>query len=193
MKRGMASGMRDRSFDRRRDGERGSAAIEAAIVTGLLLLIVLGSFEWGMALRDWVTVSSATREGARAAASAGSIPGADCRILEAAAGSLQNIPSEAVVEIWIYKSDPSGSVGATHKYRPQTSSDTETVDLTCTSGWFLTQDGWPASARVDTGPSRDWVGVRVVFDHEWRTDFLWFTGTARWEDETVMRIEPDVS
>jgi Flp pilus assembly protein TadG len=167
--------------------ERGAAAIEAAMVTGLLLLLVLGSFEWGMALRDWMTVSAATREGARAAASAGDIPQADCRILEAASGALQNIPSEAVVEVRIYKSNTSGAVGASQVYRPQRTSDTEPVDLTCTSGWYRTLNGWAHHQRNE----RDWVGVRVVFEHEWRTDFLWFTGTQEWEDETVMRIEPE--
>lgn len=171
--------------------ERGSAALEAAMVVGLLLLIVLGAFEWGMALRDWMTVSGASREGARAAASAGSQPFADCRILEGTAGSLQNISSEAIVEIRIYESDTAGSVGATQIYRPSQDSD-DPVGLTCSDEWFIVQNGWPHSARVDTDPGRDWVGVKVVFDHEWRTDFLWFTGTVRWEDETVMRIEPAV-
>ncbi len=170
--------------------ERGSAAIEAAMVTGLLLLLVLGSFEWGMALRDWMTVSAASREGARAAASAGDLAAADCRILEAASGSLQNIPSEAVVEVWIYESNTSGAVGASQRYRPKQDSD-DPVALTCNSAWFQTLNGWPPPSRVDSGTNRDWVGVRVVFDHAWQTDFLWFTGTARWQDETVMRIEPE--
>lgn len=179
---------------KRRNGaapERGSAALEAAMVVGLLLLIVLGAFEWGMALRDWMTVSSASREGARAAASAGSQDIADCRILEGTAGSLQNIPSEAIVEIWIYESDTAGSVLSTQKYRPKQDSD-DPVGLTCNAAWFPVQNGWPYDARDDTGNDRDWVGVKIIFDHEWRTDFLWFTGTARWEDETVMRIEPAV-
>ncbi len=170
--------------------ERGAAAIEAAMVTGLLLLLVLGSFEWGMALRNWLTVSAATREGARAAASAGDLGVADCRILEATSGALQNIPSEAVVEVRIYKSNTSGAVLASQVYRPKQDDD-DPVALTCSSAWFRTQNGWPPASRIDTGLNRDWVGVRVVFDHAWQTDFLWFTGTARWEDETVMRIEPE--
>jgi hypothetical protein len=188
----MSAGMSGRIKGKRGSApERGSAALEAAMVVGLLLLIVLGAFEWGMALRDWMTASASSREGARAAASAGSQPLADCRILEAAAGSLQNIPSEAIVEIWIYESSTSGSVGAAQKYRPRAGDDTEPVDLGCVA-WFRAQNGWPHSSRIDTGPNRDWVGVKVVFDHEWRTDFLWFTGTVRWEEDTVMRIEPAV-
>lgn len=159
---------------------------------GLLLLLVLGSFEWGMALRDWITVSSSSREAARAAASAGDLAAADCRILEAASGALQGIASEDVVEIWIYRSNTSGAVGPTQRYRPKQDSD-DPVALTCNAGWFRTQNGWPSSARDDTGTDRDWAGVRIVFDHHWRTDFLWFTGAVRWEEDMVMRIEPDVS
>lgn len=173
----------------RADSERGSAALEAAIVLGLLLLLVLGSFEWGMALRDWITVSSSSREGARAASSAGNIANADCRILEAAAGALQNLPSDAIVEIQIYRSDDSGGVGPMQVYRPRADSDTEPVALTCSRAWFRARNNYPAANRQEL----QWIGVNVVFDHEWRTDFLWFNGTVRWAEETVMRIEPDVS
>lgn len=160
------------------------------MIVGLLLTLVLGSFEWGIALRDWMTVSSSTREGARAAASAGSISSADCRILEATASALQNIASEDVVEVMIYKSDANGAVGQAQRYR--TVRDSDPVSLSCVNNWYLIQNGWPAAARNDGATNRDWVGVRVVFDHHWQTDFLWFTGSSRWNEDTVMRIEPAI-
>ena len=175
---------------RNHSNERGAAAVETAMVAGLLLLLVIGAFEWGMALRDWMTVSSATREGARAAASAGSNGQADCAVLEAVAGALQNIPSEDVVEVVIYESDTAGSFGLAQRYRSVRDSDP--VSLTCVGEWYQLGNAWPPADREDTGNDRDWVGVRVIFDHHWQTGFLWFSGSSRWQDDTVMRIEPQV-
>jgi hypothetical protein len=172
--------------------EQGAAAIETAMIIGVLLLLTLGAFEWGMALRDWMTVSSATREGARVAASAADFSGADCLILEATSGALQNISADSIVEIWIYRSDTSGAVLNTQRYRPKSSSDTQPIDLDCTVGWYRNEDGYPSSARDNDNPPLDWVGVRLIFEHEWQTGFLWFTGTAQWEEDTVMRIEPGI-
>ncbi|MDH5294652.1 MAG: pilus assembly protein [Acidimicrobiia bacterium] len=169
--------------------ERGAATLEMALVAGLLLMLVLGSFEWGMALRDWMTVSSATREGARAASSAGSLPEADCRALEAVASALQEIPSEDIAEVWIYLTDPSGTVRALQQFRPKQDTD-DPVALECGAAWFKVLNGWPPAIRNDAERNRDWLGVRVVFDHTWKTNFLWFSGTVRWSEDTVMRIEP---
>jgi hypothetical protein len=100
--------------------------------------------------------------------------------------AVRDLLTEAVVEIWIYESNTAGGVGASQVYRPRQDDD-DPVALTCGSAWFRTVNGWPHHQREE----RDWVGVRIIFDHAWQTDFLWFTGTARWEDETVMRIEPE--
>ena len=168
--------------------ERGAAVIETAIVVGLLLMLVLGSFEWGIALRDWMTVSSATREGARAAASAGSLSDADCRILEATASALQDFPSDEIAEVAIFRSDTSGSYGPAQRYRTVRNSDP--VDLTCVNNWYLIENSYPSSSRDNTSANRDWVGVRVLFDHTWETGFLWWSGTTQWQEDTVMRLEP---
>src|SRR5690554_128413 len=107
------------------DRERGVAAVEMALTLGLLLMIALGSFEYGMAFRDWLAVNQSTREGVRLAANAGNHPNADCLILEATAGALQSLDNSTPAEVWIYESDTAGAVGARRqRYRPATSSDT---------------------------------------------------------------------
>jgi len=35
-----------------------------------------------------------------------------------------------------------------------------------------------------------WVGVRIEFEHEWFTNFLWWTGTVDFSDDAVFRMEP---
>ena len=62
----------------RRD-ERGQALLEAALVTPLILLIMVGIFEVGRAYETWQVVTNAAREGARAAV----VPNADPATVQA--------------------------------------------------------------------------------------------------------------
>lgn len=168
--------------------EQGAALVEMAIVTGVLVLLVLGSVEMGFAFKDWLGVEAGSRAGARIAAQAGDQTGADCLILETTAGSVRELQGE-VTAVWIYKSSTSGSVGASQQYRPARPGD-DPAFLRCGT-WFLTSPGWPANNRENSGENRDWVGVRVVFDHHWLTGFGMFNGSVTWRADTVMRIEPD--
>jgi len=177
--------------------EKGVAAIETALILSLLLLVALGSVEWGMGLRDWLSVTAGTREGARVGAAAGDEPGADCIILEATAGAIRDIDG-AVLQVWIYKSDTSGTIGLRQRYRPFVSGD-DGAFLRC-GAWFALEENWPAAARDNDGSDRDWLGTRVVFDHDWLTGFAWFAGSVCnrdpvnytcWAADTVMHIEPD--
>jgi len=48
-------------------GERGTAPLEAALTTPILLLIAVGIFEFGRAYQTWQILTNAAREGARIA------------------------------------------------------------------------------------------------------------------------------
>jgi hypothetical protein len=182
----------------RRRGERGTAAVETAIVLSMLLLIAIGGFEWGMALMDYNTITTSSREGARIGAAAGDESTADCLILEGAAGALLAITDDRIVTIRIYESSSTGTVGASQVYRPALPTD-DPYSLNCGT-WYRLQNAWPASSRDNVGTDRDWLGVEVEFDHDWQTGFMWFSGSVCdrgtaigvdcWTAETVMRIEP---
>ena len=179
--------------------ERGSAAVETALVLGILLMLALGSFEWGMALRDWMSVTAGTREGARVGASAGDETGADCLILEGAAGSLQAIEDDQVISVMIYETDTAGNRLASNLYRPSQDAD-DPASLKCGT-WYPLAIGWPETSRDNKGADRDWLGVEVEFDHDWMTGFLMWSGSVCdrgtaigvdcWKQDTVMHIEPD--
>lgn len=171
--------------------DRGTAAIETAMILMILLMLAIGAYELGSAFGDRISMTSAVREGARVGSAAGTNSQADCRIIEAAAGSLLAASGNTVRELWIYKSDSSGTVTGTRQaYRPATPSEPA---LTCSGGrWFRLSTGWPPSSRVASGANRDWLGVRVVADHAWKTGFLWWNGTVRWQEDAVFRVEPAV-
>lgn len=67
--------MRLRMHVRRRRGENGAVAVEAALVLPLVMLLVFGIIEFSLLLRDYVSVTSSARAGIRlASAEAGSGP-----------------------------------------------------------------------------------------------------------------------
>ncbi len=172
--------------------ERGTAAIETALILMVLLMLALGAYEWGTGFIDRIAMASAVREGARVGSAAGTNPNADCRIIEAAAGSLNAVAGNEVVELWIYKSDADGTVtGNRQRYRPAVSGDNP-VGLRCSGNWFAQAESWAPAARVATGSARDWLGVKVQVRHAWKTGFLWWNGTVSWEEDAVFRIEPQV-
>lgn len=118
----------------RRRNEDGSVAMEAALVTPILLILVFGIIEFSFAMRDYVVVVSDSRVGARiAAAGAGFGPG-DCpvkgemgagdepcvpntvpKLAQAAATAIQNsgsaMPAENINYILVYQANDDGYPG----------------------------------------------------------------------------------
>ena len=171
--------------------DRGTAAIEFAFAITILLVLALGAYEWGTGFSDRISMTAAVREGGRVGSAAGDNPDADCRIIEASAGALNGVSGNAVKQLWIYESDVNGTVGINRQiYRPAVGAE---PGLVCNGGtWFQLATGWPPANRVNTGSARDWLGVRVIVDHEWRTGFLWWNGTVQWEEDAVFHLEPGV-
>jgi len=171
--------------------ERGVAAIEFAFSFMILLMLALGAYEWGTGFADRISMTSAVREGGRVGSAAGDNPDADCRIIEAAAGALNGSTGNSVKQLWVYESDAAGTVGLNRQiYRPATAAE---PGLTCTGGkWFLIANGWPYNNRQNLGANRDWLGVKVIMDHQWRTGFLWWNGVVTWEEDAVFHLEPGV-
>jgi hypothetical protein len=171
--------------------DRGTAAIELAMALIIILMLAIGAYEWGTGFADRISMTSAVREAGRVGSAAGDNPAADCWIIEAAAGSLNAVSGNAVKELWIYESDKDGVVGLSRQvYRP---ADEDEVGLACSGGeWFLVANGWPASGRVNSGAARDWLGVKVIVDHTWKTGFLWWNGLVEWDEDAVFHLEPGV-
>jgi Flp pilus assembly pilin Flp len=182
-------------FRRNEEGEKGATLIEFALIFMLLLMLALGSFEYGMALRDWLSVTIATREGARVAASAANYNAADCVILEATSGALQSFRSGRIEYVHIYRSDGTGSypgnAALVNVYRPWGAAPD--VPIPECPFWTVEAIGgsWNPADRVQSATADPyWIGVRLEYSHDWYTGFLWWNGSVDWQDNSVFKIEP---
>jgi Flp pilus assembly protein TadG len=63
-----------RALGRRLRGKRGQSLVEFALVLPLLMIMIFGIIDFGMGLRSYISLTNATREGARFAA-VGNEPG----------------------------------------------------------------------------------------------------------------------
>lgn len=201
------AGTKDRKMilmRRGRDGERGATLVEAALVYGLLFLSIFAVVEFGLAFKDWLSVSHASREAARAGATFGQDLTADIQVLDEVAATLEPIGLPEGTEVRIFKASSGGSVpkgtGTIYEYD---------IDYDCdaASGYSFSDccdwDPCPEPGRPlyappvwDTGdrdigaPDTDRIGVEVRFTHNWVTGF--FAPTSDFTTVTEYQLEPQV-
>ncbi len=177
-------------FRHLRHRDEGASMVEFAFVLPVLLLLLIGLAEFGVGFKDMLSVSSATREGARVASAIGNDAAADCVIVEAAAGSLSAVDVDDIQELWIFKAAADGSpTGSRQVYRPAIGTDDPSI-LVCTDGWVQMESGYMPASRGLTVGNLDLIGIRIIFDHDWITQVPPFSGTETWTDDTIMRMEP---
>ncbi len=179
---------------RRRHPESGATMLEFAIAAPVLILLIVGLVEFGFGFLDSQAVAGATREGARVGSIFGTDPAADDIILAAVGDSLEDMRGGSELQqVWIFSSDQSGAVLdealTTNKYVPDGGGGWACLDATACL-WD------PATRKTDLSNNigvvnRDFLGVRVIFDHEWVTGLLPFPAPT-WIDDTVMLLEPIV-
>ena len=75
------------------DSERGAAAVEFALLLPLLLMLVLGTIEFGRAYNAQITLTNAARDGVRVMAIANDPAGAKTAAKNAAASVSTTIPA----------------------------------------------------------------------------------------------------
>ncbi|HTY73150.1 MAG TPA: TadE/TadG family type IV pilus assembly protein [Actinomycetes bacterium] len=173
----------------RLDGDRGAVAVEAALITPLLLFLLLGIIEVTMLLRDDIAVSASVRAGARTASAEPRTDGftddAAAQVTRAVA-SLDGAGLKAG-ELWVYKAGPNGEA-------PDACS-VDCVRYTWDGSRFVRASGsWdpmtinacPMDAQHPDGP--DAVGVMLRYRHFFVTG-LFGTGVTL-SDSSVLNFEP---
>ncbi len=91
--------------------ERGAVALEAAIVFLFLFFILAGVIDTSMFFKDTYSVSSAARAGARTASADPLAANFARNTAGQVAGTLTDLDWTRVVDIWVYKANP--TTGAT--------------------------------------------------------------------------------
>lgn len=166
---------------RRGHGDSGATAVEFAIVVPVLLLLVIGMLEFAFVMRDYLSVSSATRVGSRvastgASAGPGTCPGAPIVCVPAKVPALAQNAADAIQQ---------AGLGMPQDY----------ID------YILVYDsndkGYPGSAGNATMPARDECGNStypncVAF--RWAPTinrFVYVTGA--WDSSTIYACPPTAS
>lgn len=179
----------------KRRHERGATLVEAALVFPILILIVLGTLEIGLAFKDYLTVSYISREGARIGALAGDDPEADCAILIGIGGLATTHDLERIDEIQIFKADEgTGAQGLTNiaTYNPGKDPEECHVPALPGDGWDINPVNWAPTSRQTTVGTDDLdiIGVRVILTRSWVTNFPPFRGSFDVDEITLTRLEP---
>ena len=175
--------------------ERGANLVELALVVPIIILVVIGILEVGVAFRDLLTVSNAAKEGVRLVAAMGDDPTTDCVVLVKTSSALASSVSLAdLVNIEIFKAKPDGTPSQMTNIYTLIGSDP--TDCTHWSPNPLDIDSliWsPLARNVTVGPSDDLdiAGVRVTYTHKWITGFPPFVGSFVLDEATVSRLEPE--
>ena len=194
------------SVRRRGRDQRGATLVEAAFVFPVLIIIAFGLIEFGLVLKDYLTVANMTRSGARTAVATGASATADYNILQSIGAAGTALGSGNLQYIVIFKATAgssalpspscnSGSVtGLCNYYTPAQLTLAKTNFGNCLSNGDATVDGaWCPVQRVNTltgnsGVGPDYVGVYVKTVHPYITKL--FGSSLTMTDTTVMRIEP---
>ncbi|HEY7737506.1 MAG TPA: TadE family protein [Candidatus Limnocylindria bacterium] len=180
------SALRSRLASVRRGSRRGQATLEMALILPVLLLIVLGTLEFGFVMDHKLTLQYASREAARvgaALATGGGSPGCntvDNEIIAAAQRILESSDSNLVLtnitDIRIFRSDlgpgPDGRediggdpVNVWH-YTPGLGPSVDGVPLDFS---VFGSVGWNACSRINTGATPDVIGVSVRYTYQSQT------------------------
>ena len=182
-------GVSDPCAQRGNRRERGATMIEFSLVMPILLLIMIGIMEMGLAFKDILTVSHAAREGSRVGAFAGDDTTADCQIVQNIIAQLTG-ELDSIQDIEIYRADTDGDqiLSQTNTWTYASGDPTD-----CTNSWTHT-DLWPSPTRQTVyGPSQelDIIGVRIKMTRSWITGFPPFRGNYTINETNIIRMEPE--
>jgi Flp pilus assembly protein TadG len=198
---------------RRKDGDRGAAIVEFALMLPVLTALVLGIFEYGMAWHDTAAVERAVQNAGRVGASQGDSRHADYEALRAVESSLQSAERLEVVKVVIFRSTDANGVVPTAcrdynvsgltvgsfginsggvqcnvytNTQVQSSGQSGFPLATCTGAW---DQQWCPLNRDNTRPSSDFLGVYLEVRYESMTGLLPNTITIK--RSSIYLLEPE--
>lgn len=184
---GMSRFRRRRS--RSRGDDRGAVAVEAALITPLIVLLLFGIIEFGFVFKNYLAVSSSTRAGVRIASA---MPRTDGFAKEAASAAVREgeaLKKSNIKRILIYDANktsglPSSGTLATCLTKCVSYTVSSTGVLSAPSGsWPYTQQN-----ACMNDPLHTYVGVYVEYTNPGVTGLIFNSLTL--SDRSVMSLEP---
>ncbi len=181
--------------------EDGATLVEMAFVLPVLILLIFGSLEFGLAFKERLTIASAAASAGRTGATMGTELEADIRILEALeVGLYDQVDIGVIISVEIFKADPVTGINT----GPSNFYLFDGTDPTCKwipcpdpshGGFVGFTGGWDPTAR-DTelnpgGGGLDVLGVEVTYRHTPVTNILPFL-ERDFTERALVRLEPDV-
>jgi hypothetical protein len=183
-----------------RGDEKGAVLVEAILVLPILIILVLGIIEFGLAFASSSTTTASSRSGGRIAATAypPSVGATAQRatadqIADAVTADLTALSNATPIGMTIYKVDPTSTSGA-----PVGGFPGANMSGGCSSNCFkylwnagsnklvYSSGGWASPDAC--GATVDSIGVFVQVSHEYLADMFGSTRTVT--GHTVMRLEP---
>jgi hypothetical protein len=172
----------------RRKTDKGAALVESALILPIALLMLMAVAEFGLAFKDWLTISHAGREGARAAAAFGDNPRADFLILDAIGTNLTGVHKGDVKKVEIGNADTGAKT--VYYYTPGGSCDWTPCPDPDKGLPIYSPPNWLPSSRDVSAPDTDRIMIRIEYEHHWVTGF--FADVSDFDAEITMRLEPQV-
>jgi TadE-like protein len=194
--------------------QAGQALTEFTVIMPIFLLLLVGMLEFGLAFSDRLTLSNATREGARVGAAlstgssspcSGDPSGVDTSIIAAVENILKSnsgITLAYVNSIKIYKSNTSGQATGgsvnTWTYTPGAGPDADPGPGTEILDFSPASAPWPACNRNNGSSSPDSIGIALDYNYHLKTPLAGLmgifgggqSGTIDIVDSTVMALNP---
>ncbi len=176
----------------RRMGERGAAAVEAALVTPVVFAMLFGIIEMGFFFKDWLATSASTRAAVRlASANPRTLTFAQDAADEVQARGGTALDMTTVKKLWVYKAQPGEEypVGGDANF----SACTYCVKFAWNGTKFVsTSDTWSGTLQNACTPGLggppDRLGVYMQVEHTGLTKYVFTKMTI--SEDTVMSLEP---
>lgn len=174
--------------------ENGAVAVEAALIFPVLILLVFGMIEFSLLLRDYVTVNSAVRTGARTASSEPRIttmPQDTADSIERAGSAM---PKNNIDFIYVYRANDKGYPGANGNTTMTGCPGTNCIKYVWNDAAGRFNDDATGSWNTNTinacpgDPNAQAVGVFMQATHKAITGL--FGTSFKVSDRAVMKFEP---
>ena len=191
--------------ERRRQGDRGAVLIEFALVAPVLILLVLGIFEFGNAWRQVGTIERATQAGGRTVSAQANGRYADYEALRAIDATMSGLSGMEVTRVVIYNATGGSGIvppaclnasqsGICNRYTGSVLTSPSLASFpggssaspSCAGG---VDSAWCPVSRVRTGGSPNRIGVHVTAEYTPVTGLI-AGPTIEVTRYTVFQIEP---